>query len=219
MTSASDLRSGKTHRDENFPVASWIIHPRHRALILQLLQFRQDRRRHRRPRDARRGREAALSRPARGGTARQGRHAKGGGRSAACAWPSARWRRAMRSTCWSRSGWTSPSCVTRIGTRSFIIAAIRPCRSAASCSTSTARAPRPGPRRTRCARACRSTTICRIAPRITKTSTASTCRAMRWPQAAPPSRCWARRNRRRRYCNACTRSRCGPRPCSMKAGR
>ena len=34
MTSASDLRSGKTHRDENFPVASWIIHPRHRALIL-----------------------------------------------------------------------------------------------------------------------------------------------------------------------------------------
>ncbi|HEU0083491.1 MAG TPA: squalene synthase HpnC, partial [Bradyrhizobium sp.] len=34
MTTASDLRSGKTHRDENFPVASWIIHPRHRALIL-----------------------------------------------------------------------------------------------------------------------------------------------------------------------------------------
>src|SRR5258706_3833703 len=34
MTSASELRSGKTHRDENFPVASWIIHPRHRALIL-----------------------------------------------------------------------------------------------------------------------------------------------------------------------------------------
>ena len=25
MSSASDLRSGKTHRDENFPVASWII--------------------------------------------------------------------------------------------------------------------------------------------------------------------------------------------------
>ena len=34
MTSARELRSGKTHRDENFPVASRIIHPRHRALIL-----------------------------------------------------------------------------------------------------------------------------------------------------------------------------------------
>ncbi|MFZ2156680.1 MAG: squalene/phytoene synthase family protein, partial [Bradyrhizobium sp.] len=39
MTSASELRSGKTHRDENFPVASWIIHPRHRALILAYYNF------------------------------------------------------------------------------------------------------------------------------------------------------------------------------------
>ncbi|HXI07735.1 MAG: squalene synthase HpnC [Bradyrhizobium sp.] len=39
MTSASDLRSGKTHKDENFPVASWIIHPRHRALILAFYTF------------------------------------------------------------------------------------------------------------------------------------------------------------------------------------
>ena len=39
MTSASELRSGKTHRDENFPVASWIIHPRHRALILAFYNF------------------------------------------------------------------------------------------------------------------------------------------------------------------------------------
>jgi hydroxysqualene synthase len=39
MTSASELRSGKTHRDENFPVASWIIHPRHRALILSFYNF------------------------------------------------------------------------------------------------------------------------------------------------------------------------------------
>src|SRR5215510_469328 len=39
MSSASDLRSGKTHRDENFPVASWIIHPRHRALILAYYNF------------------------------------------------------------------------------------------------------------------------------------------------------------------------------------
>ena len=39
MSSASELRSGKSHRDENFPVASWIIHPRHRALILAFYNF------------------------------------------------------------------------------------------------------------------------------------------------------------------------------------
>ena len=39
MTAASELRSGKTHRDENFPVASWIIRPRHRALILAFYNF------------------------------------------------------------------------------------------------------------------------------------------------------------------------------------
>jgi squalene synthase HpnC len=39
MTSASELRSGKTHRDENFPVASWLIRPRHRALILAFYNF------------------------------------------------------------------------------------------------------------------------------------------------------------------------------------
>lgn len=39
MITASELRSGKTHRDENFPVASWIIHRRHRALILAFYNF------------------------------------------------------------------------------------------------------------------------------------------------------------------------------------
>ncbi|MGO9358937.1 MAG: squalene synthase HpnC [Xanthobacteraceae bacterium] len=39
MTTAGELRSGKTHRDENFPVASWIIHPRHRAVILAFYNF------------------------------------------------------------------------------------------------------------------------------------------------------------------------------------
>jgi squalene synthase HpnC len=39
MTSARELRSGKTHRDENFPVASWIIHPRHRAVIMAFYNF------------------------------------------------------------------------------------------------------------------------------------------------------------------------------------
>ncbi len=39
MPAANQLRSGKTYRDENFPVASWIIHPRHRALILAFYNF------------------------------------------------------------------------------------------------------------------------------------------------------------------------------------
>ena len=39
MTSAEDLRSGKGHRDENFPVASWLIRPEHRPAILAFYQF------------------------------------------------------------------------------------------------------------------------------------------------------------------------------------
>jgi len=39
MSDASALRSGKGHRDENFPVASWLIHPRHRAPILAFYNF------------------------------------------------------------------------------------------------------------------------------------------------------------------------------------
>jgi hydroxysqualene synthase len=39
MTDANVFRSGKTHRDENFPVASWLIHARHRALILAFYEF------------------------------------------------------------------------------------------------------------------------------------------------------------------------------------
>jgi squalene synthase HpnC len=39
MNDASVLRSGKGHRDENFPVASWLIHPRHRGVILAFYNF------------------------------------------------------------------------------------------------------------------------------------------------------------------------------------
>ncbi|HYX43165.1 MAG TPA: squalene/phytoene synthase family protein, partial [Pyrinomonadaceae bacterium] len=34
-----ELRSGKGHRDENFPVASWLIDARHRAIILAFYEF------------------------------------------------------------------------------------------------------------------------------------------------------------------------------------
>jgi hydroxysqualene synthase len=36
---AAALRSGKSHRDENFPVASHLIHPRHRGAILAFYDF------------------------------------------------------------------------------------------------------------------------------------------------------------------------------------
>ncbi|HTH36083.1 MAG TPA: squalene synthase HpnC [Xanthobacteraceae bacterium] len=39
MNDASELRSGKGHRDENFPVASWLIAPRHRGPILAFYNF------------------------------------------------------------------------------------------------------------------------------------------------------------------------------------
>jgi len=39
MTSPSEFRSGKGHRDENFPVASRLIPARHRAVILAFYEF------------------------------------------------------------------------------------------------------------------------------------------------------------------------------------
>ncbi len=39
MITAADVRSGKGHRDENFPVASRLIHPRHRGAILAFYEF------------------------------------------------------------------------------------------------------------------------------------------------------------------------------------
>lgn len=39
MTTADELRSGKGSGDENFPVASWLIAPRHRRLILGYYDF------------------------------------------------------------------------------------------------------------------------------------------------------------------------------------
>jgi hydroxysqualene synthase len=36
---AASWRSGKGHRDENFPVASWLIHPRHRGVIVAFYNF------------------------------------------------------------------------------------------------------------------------------------------------------------------------------------
>jgi len=39
MTASAQLRSGKGRRDENFPVASWLIKPRHRPIIFAFYEF------------------------------------------------------------------------------------------------------------------------------------------------------------------------------------
>jgi hydroxysqualene synthase len=39
MSGAAQLASGKGHNDENFPVASFILHPRHRAPIMAFYRF------------------------------------------------------------------------------------------------------------------------------------------------------------------------------------
>jgi len=39
MRTATDLASGKGHTDENFPVASVLVHPRHRPVILAFYRF------------------------------------------------------------------------------------------------------------------------------------------------------------------------------------
>lgn len=39
MIDSAQLRSGKGHRDENFPVASWVIRRRHRPVIRAFYQF------------------------------------------------------------------------------------------------------------------------------------------------------------------------------------
>jgi hydroxysqualene synthase len=39
MRTAADVKSGKGHRDENFPVASGLIAPRHRGIILAFYRF------------------------------------------------------------------------------------------------------------------------------------------------------------------------------------
>src|ERR1700761_7224989 len=39
MSEAAVLASGKGHNDENFPVASFVLHPRHRAPVMAFYRF------------------------------------------------------------------------------------------------------------------------------------------------------------------------------------
>ena len=106
MTAAAELRSGKGHRDENFPVASLLIGARHRAPILAFYEFvriADDIADH--PTLAPAEKLAHLDALEAGLLGRGRRRSR---RAASCARrsPSAGCRRAMPRTCWRRSAWT-----------------------------------------------------------------------------------------------------------------
>ena len=164
---APTLRSGKGHRDENFPVASFLIHPRHRAPILAFYNFvrtADDIADHATlpPEE-----KLALLDRLEGRLARHAMPRSGGGaaaRGARRARSLAANTRRICSTAFRLD--VTKLRYTRLGRSDRLLLAIRRCRSAASCSTCTARAVRSGRRTTRCARRCRSSITCRIARKI-----------------------------------------------------
>ena len=219
MTTANELRSGKTHRDENFPVASWIIHPRHRALILAFYNFVRTADDIADHATLAAQRQARLSRPARGRTIGPGRQpargrqsARGAGAAFDAAAPCAR--------CSDRvPDGRDQASLRELGRSDPLLPVFGDAGRTLHARRSRRDARRPGRPPTRSAPACRSTITCRTAPRTTRTSTASIFRAMRWRRPAHRSKNSPAGGRRRRCCNACIRLRHGPRLCSSKANR
>ena len=113
---AAQLRSGKGSGDENFPVASWLVAPRHRRPILAFYEFvriADDIADH--PK-LERGREARASRSAWKRACSAATITTRPGSRCARRWRSATCRRSTRRTCSGRSARTSPSIATRTGT-------------------------------------------------------------------------------------------------------
>ena len=209
-----DWRSGKGHRDENFPVASWLIHRRHRKVILAFYNF------------VRTADDIAdhaalppeeklvlLDRLEAGLSGRQQRRCGSGAPAhstcraqsfaAARAGPACRIQARRDASCAIATGTISCGYCALFGD------AGRPLR---------ARRARRKPRRsgrpmTRCAPHCRSSIICRTAGTTISISTASTFRSTLSPPAGLPSKRSARSGRRRRCSTACTGSPNGPSDC------
>ena len=179
MKAAREHRSGKGHKDENFPVASFVIEARHRGLILAFYEFvriaddiadhatlsadeklAQLDRLEAELLGSGDGQPEALRAARRAGRARNVRAAS--------------LRRADRVP-----DGRDEAPLRGLERAHSLLHATRRCRSAASCSTCTARASPPGLRRMRCAPRCRSSTTSRIAAKTTATSTASISRRMR----------------------------------------
>ena len=210
MITAAEARSGKGHRDENFPVASRLIHPRHRAPILAFYEFvrtADDIADH--PSLAPQEKLALLDRLEATLLGKNDDDPVGVALRAQLAARALSPRHAQDLLHRVPHG-RDQAALPRLGRSDRLLHAIRPCRSAASCSTSTARAAPPGPPTTRCARRCRSSTICRIAARTIAISTASTFRSMPWPKPARPWRRSAPITPRRRCSLASASSRAAP---------
>ena len=153
MSGAADLQSGKGHKDENFPVASFLIAPRHRAAGAGLLPFRARRRRCRRSchRARRRKSCALLEADARqpGGRERCGRPKAwrlrddpGGARPVAE--HALDLLEAFRRDC-------HQAALSRLGRSDRLLPLLAPCRWAALCWTCMAKAGTPGRPMMRCA--------------------------------------------------------------------
>ena len=220
MTSASELRSGKTHRDENFPVASWIIHPRHRALILAFYNFvrtADDIADHATLAADEKLRyldllEAELLGKGDSQTeAVKLRHAlaERGDAAAPCARradrvPDGRHQAALREL-----GRGDPL-LPLLGDAGRPLHARRPRREHLDLGGVGRALRRPADQQSSAG----------LRQGLSRTSTASICRAMRWPRAgASVEELGASEVARRRCCNACMRSPCAPKRCSTKAGR
>ena len=106
----------KTHRDENFPVASHLVSKKHRAVDPRLLPIRARRRRHRGRPGAFRKREDPQARRLRGYASRENRRYRRCAAAARGDCGARAFAPSMARICSSPSAWTRASTATPIGT-------------------------------------------------------------------------------------------------------
>ena len=194
----------KTHRDENFPVASGLVSKKHRAVILAFYRFA-------RAADdvaddpaLSEGEKIRILDRIRGHAVRAERRIVPMPCRYARRLRNAALRPSTRRICSPPSAWMRASTATPIGMNSFIIAPFRQIRSGASCSTSTAKAAAFGLRTTLYAPRFRLSITCRIAAPITAVSTASIFPSMRWPREMFQLKRWRLPRHRRNFWRAFT---------------
>ncbi len=176
----STLRSGKGHRDENFPVASRLIAPRHRGADSRVLRIRAHRRRHRRPcrrsSRTRSSRCSTASKQACSASTTSNCRGRCAARGVARAEP-------VAAPCPGSLDCVPDGCdqaaLSRLGRPDELLHLLGHAGRALRARCARRGSRRPGRPTTRCARRCRSSIICRTARPTTATSTASMCRSMR----------------------------------------
>jgi hypothetical protein len=215
MTPASELRSGKTDRDENFPVASWIIHKRHRALILAFYNFvrtADDIADH--PLLDASTKLTMLDELETGLLGEHDEQAEANTLREAFAERGMPPRHALDLLTAFRMDVTKLRYADWDELIHYCSFSAMP---VASCWKCMARTKRHGPRRMPSARRCRSTITCRIAPRITASSTACICRRTSCSDMASAWKRSTSQNRRRNCWRVCAISWRATRRCCTKA--